>query len=161
MILDPPNPARMLLQRKKAHSLVPAILSPLHGLLRKRGGLVLVYVLLVPDRHTRFRGCLNTSAEFSKCQILCRSGSRKRGVEFEGGIIEFFKGRQVYFTFPSALDPVFKASKAPFLILRVATPSGVPRQAPLEGSRHDRNRHNRRNRQNRQTATVASLCCIW
>ena len=42
------------------------------------------------------------------------------------------RGRQLYFTFPSALDPLFKASEAPFLTLRVATPSGAPRQAPLE-----------------------------
>ena len=38
------------------------------------------------------------------------------------------RGRQVYFTFPSAPDPLSKASKAPFLTLRVATPSGAPRQ---------------------------------
>ena len=38
------------------------------------------------------------------------------------------RGRQLYFTFPSAPDPLFKASKA----LRVATPSGAPRQAPLD-----------------------------
>ena len=42
--------------------------------------------------------------------------------------IEFFRGRprrgrQLYFTFPGAPDPLFKASKAPFLTLRVATPS--------------------------------------
>ena len=42
------------------------------------------------------------------------------------------RGRQVYFTFQSAPGPLFKASKAPFLTLRVATPSGHPRQAPLE-----------------------------
>ena len=42
------------------------------------------------------------------------------------------RGRQLYFTFPSAPDPLFKASKAPFLTLRVATPSGAPCQAPLE-----------------------------
>ena len=42
------------------------------------------------------------------------------------------RGRQLYFTFPSAPDPLFKASKAPFLTSRVATPSGAPRQAPLE-----------------------------
>ena len=41
-------------------------------------------------------------------------------------------GRQLYFTFPSAPDPLFKASKALFLALRVATPSGAPCQAPLE-----------------------------
>ena len=34
--------------------------------------------------------------------------------------------------FPSAPDPLFKASKAPFLTLRVATPSWAPRQAPLD-----------------------------
>ena len=37
------------------------------------------------------------------------------------------RGRRLYFTFPSAQDPLFKASKAPFLTLRVATPSGAPR----------------------------------
>ena len=42
------------------------------------------------------------------------------------------RGRQLYFTLPSAPDPLFKASKAPFLTLRVATPSGAPRQAPLD-----------------------------
>ena len=42
------------------------------------------------------------------------------------------RGRQLYFNFPSAPDPLFKASKAPFLTLRVATPSGAPRQALLE-----------------------------
>ena len=36
------------------------------------------------------------------------------------------RGRQLYFTFPGAPDPLFKASKAPFLALRVATPSGHP-----------------------------------
>ena len=52
-------------------------------------------------------------------------------------LIEFFRGpprdgRQLYLTFPSAPGPLFKASKAPFLALRDATPSGAPRQAPLE-----------------------------
>ena len=42
------------------------------------------------------------------------------------------RGRQLYFTFPSAPDPLFKASKAPFLTLKVATPSGAPHQAPFE-----------------------------
>ena len=42
------------------------------------------------------------------------------------------RGRQLYFTSPSAPDPLFKAWKAPFLTLRVATPSGAPRQAPLD-----------------------------
>ena len=42
------------------------------------------------------------------------------------------RGRQLYFTFPSAPDPLFKVSKAPFLTSRVATPSGAPRQAPLD-----------------------------
>ena len=37
--------------------------------------------------------------------------------------IEFFKGRPRYFSFPSAPDPLFKGSKAPFLTLRVAAPS--------------------------------------
>ena len=46
-------------------------------------------------------------------------------------------GRQLYFTFPSAPDPFFKVSKAPFLTLRVATPSGAARQAPLEGYRNE------------------------
>ena len=41
------------------------------------------------------------------------------------------RGRQPYFTFSSAPDPLFKASKAPFLTLRIATPSGAPRQAPI------------------------------
>ena len=42
------------------------------------------------------------------------------------------RGRQLYFTFPGAPDPLFEASKARFLTIRVATPSGAPRQAPLE-----------------------------
>ena len=42
------------------------------------------------------------------------------------------RGRQLYFVFSSVPDPLFKASKAPFLTLRVATPSGAPRQAPLD-----------------------------
>ena len=42
------------------------------------------------------------------------------------------RGRQLYFTFPSAPDPLLKASKAPFLTLIVATPSGAPRQAPSD-----------------------------
>ena len=42
------------------------------------------------------------------------------------------KGRQLYFTLPSSPDPLLKASKAPFLTFRVATPSGAPRQALLE-----------------------------
>ena len=52
-------------------------------------------------------------------------------------LTEFFRaapprGRQLYFTCPGAPDPLFKASKAPCLTLRVATPSGAPRQAPHE-----------------------------
>ena len=52
--------------------------------------------------------------------------------------IEFFRGRPrggattLLLSFPSAPDPLFKASKAPFLTLRVATPSGAPCQAPLD-----------------------------
>ena len=42
------------------------------------------------------------------------------------------QGRQLAFTFPSAPDPLFKASKAPFLTLRVATLSGAPCQALLD-----------------------------
>ena len=38
------------------------------------------------------------------------------------------RGRQHYLTFPSAPDPSFKASKAPFLTLRVATVLGAPCQ---------------------------------
>ena len=34
------------------------------------------------------------------------------------------RGRQLCFTFPGAPDPLFKASKAPFLTLRVATTRG-------------------------------------
>ena len=44
------------------------------------------------------------------------------------------RGRQLYFTFPIAPDPLFKASKAPFLTSRVAIPPGAPRQALLEWS---------------------------
>ena len=49
-------------------------------------------------------------------------------------LIKFFRvatprGRQPYFTFRSAPDPLVKASKAPSLTSRVATPSGAPRQA--------------------------------
>ena len=36
------------------------------------------------------------------------------------------RGRQLYFTSPSASDPLFKASKAPFLTLRVTTRRGHP-----------------------------------
>ena len=46
------------------------------------------------------------------------------------------RGRQLYFTFPSAPDPLFKVSKVPFLTLRVATPSGAKDQAPLDLSKH-------------------------
>ena len=42
------------------------------------------------------------------------------------------RGRQLCFTFPSPPGPLFKAPKAPFLTLRVATLSGAPRQAPLD-----------------------------
>ena len=42
------------------------------------------------------------------------------------------RGRQLYFTCPGAPDPLFKASRAPFLTLKAATPSGAPRQALLE-----------------------------
>ena len=35
------------------------------------------------------------------------------------------RGRQLYSTFPSAPDPFFKTLKAPYLTLRVATPSGA------------------------------------
>ena len=49
------------------------------------------------------------------------------------------RGRQLYFIFPTPPDPLVKASKAPFLTLRVATPSGAPRQAPLAGTPKYRN----------------------
>ena len=42
------------------------------------------------------------------------------------------RGRPLYFTFPSAPDPLFNVSEAPFLTLRVATVSGENRQAPLD-----------------------------
>ena len=42
------------------------------------------------------------------------------------------EGATTLLHFSSAPDPLFKVSKAPFLTLRVATPSGAPRQAPLE-----------------------------
>ena len=42
------------------------------------------------------------------------------------------RGQQLYFTFPSAPDPLVEASKARFLTPRVATLSGAPRQAPLD-----------------------------
>ena len=42
------------------------------------------------------------------------------------------RGRPLYFTFPSAPDPLCEASKAPFPTLRVSAPSGAPCQAPLE-----------------------------
>ena len=50
-------------------------------------------------------------------------------------LLVFFRGhlrggRPLHF--PSPPDPLFKASKALFLTLRVATPSGAPRQVPLE-----------------------------
>ena len=44
-------------------------------------------------------------------------------------------------TFLSAADPLCEASKAPFLTLRVATPSGAPREAPLEESAATRRGH--------------------
>ena len=61
------------------------------------------------------------------CDCLLHSGANHRVLQGAPP-----RGRQLYFTFPSAPDPLFKASKAPFLTLRVATPSGAPRQAPLE-----------------------------
>ena len=57
-----------------------------------------------------------------------KKGTQTRGV-LQGAPL---RGRQLYLTFPGAPDPLFKASKAPFLTLRVATPSGAPRQAPLD-----------------------------
>ena len=52
---------------------------------------------------------------------------------FTGTIIKFFRGRpRGGDNFSSAADPLFKASKTPFLTLRVATPSGAPRQALLD-----------------------------
>ena len=35
------------------------------------------------------------------------------------------RGRQLYFTFPSATDPLFNASKAPFLTLGIVTVGGT------------------------------------
>ena len=58
-----------------------------------------------------------------------RSGFRKSHRVLQGAPP---RGRQLYFTFAGVSDPFFKASKAPFLTLRVATPSGAPRQGPLE-----------------------------
>ena len=54
------------------------------------------------------------------------------------------RGRQLYFTSPSAPDPLFRGSSAPFPTLRVATPSAASRQAPLERSRAVLKRPNRR-----------------
>ena len=44
------------------------------------------------------------------------------------------EGATTLLHFPSAPDPSLTASKAPFLTLRVATPSGAPHQALYDGS---------------------------
>ena len=46
------------------------------------------------------------------------------------------RGRQLYFAFPSAPDPLFKAAKAPFLTLRVATPLRASSTAWVGPNRH-------------------------
>ena len=55
---------------------------------------------------------------------------------------EFFKGAPgraaTLLHFPSAPDPLFKVSKAPFLASRDATPSGAPRRAPLDSASSER-----------------------
>ena len=53
-------------------------------------------------------------------------------------VIELFRGpprggQQLYFAYPSAPDPFFKVSKAPFLTIRVATPWGHPVKHRLTG----------------------------
>ena len=82
--------------------------------------------------------------------LFCRHfGSLGETLCFEGKISNFWRtmllnrekthrvlhgapprGQQLYITVPSAPDAVFKASEAPFLTLRVATPSWAPHQAP-------------------------------
>ena len=65
----------MLLQRNKANSLVPASFSPLHGLFRERGGLVLVYVFLSPPKNmfliffSLFSGCLSAKPGGKTCDL--------------------------------------------------------------------------------------------
>ena len=49
----PPPPVRTLLQRQKANAFVPAIVSPLHGLFTKGGGLILVYVFRFPEEQLK------------------------------------------------------------------------------------------------------------
>ena len=78
------------------------------------------------------------SRDFCECNCEFPPQARNR-CDF-GHIVEHrrvlqgapWRGRQLCFTFPSAPDPLFKASKAPFPSLRVATPSRAPRQAPFE-----------------------------
>ena len=78
-----PPPVRTILWRKKANSLVPAIVfSPLHGPFRKREGLVLVYVFRCPSQndftHFFLDGC---SGYFFFAQERGRGSPRRQ----EGG----------------------------------------------------------------------------
>ena len=75
-ILGPPFPAHTLLQRKDSNSLAPAVIPPLHGLFRKRGGLVLAYVFLsLPCFPWKIHRNSPQIETYYSCdsQLLCRS----------------------------------------------------------------------------------------
>ena len=72
---------------------------------------------------------------------------------------DFFRGRprrDANFTFPRDPNPFFKALKAPYLTLRVATPSGAPRQAPLDQNQ----RANAHLMQHLYGANLVALLCL-
>ena len=71
------------------------------------------------------------------CAQSFKLGTPKEGVASRGSFIEFFRGRpregDNFTSLFQVLQTLYsKRQKHPFSLLRVATPSGAPRQAPLE-----------------------------
>ena len=73
-----------------------------------------------------FRHCFRYGSDAARMWLGCGSDASQSS---SGGAPE---GATTLLHFSSTPEPLFKASKAPCLTLRVATPSGAPRQAPLE-----------------------------
>ena len=89
------------------------------------------------DRHAPFLADLDANQDREKQKTVNSTFCGRKWpilgppffIEFLGGAPE---GATTLLHFSSSPDPLFKASKAPFLTLRVATPSGAPREAPRD-----------------------------
>ena len=71
------------------------------------------------------------------------------------------RGRQLYFTFPGAPDPFFKASKAPFLTLRVATPSPGSRGQPVKDCRRQSSNLDPKAVVQKGLGLAFLVCCLY